>query len=882
MSEAASLPTGTVTFFFSDIEGSTRLLQSLGQERYRMVVEEHHRLVRDAIRASGGLDLGTESDSFFAVFRSAHDAALVAAETQRALASSDWPFEIELRVRIGLHTGEGILGGDNYVGLDVNRGARIAAAGHGGQVLLSEATRALIAGSGDGLQVRDLGEHRLKDLSRPEHLYQLVIPGLPEEFPPLKSLEARPHNLPLQLSSFVGRRKELDELRSLLAQTRLLTLTGPGGTGKTRLSIQLAADATDQFRDGVFFCPLSTVFDPSQVASAIAESLNLREMRGDARSPLQRVIDYLANKDALLVLDNFEQVVDAAPILTDILKSAERVKILVTSRAPLHLYGEREFPVPPLDLPDPRHLPGVESLSKFEAIALFIERAVSVKPDFRMTNENAQAVAEICARLDGLPLAIELAAARVRLLTPDALLARLGERLRVLVGGSRDLPERQRTLRRAIEWSYELLDESEKDVFAQLGVFAGSFPLNEAETVCRGHDPEHLDGDILDEISSLVDKSLVRRVEDEGTEPRYHLLETIREYALEKLRLREDADDIRRRHAQAYSQLAEAAAGELHTFRQRQWLDRLERDHDNLRAAHDWAVDGGEREIALRLSTALWRFWQMRGHLYEGRRRMERALALSTAEDKTALRASALQGAGSLAYWQHDLKAQEAYHQQALALWRSLGDKAGIAGALYDAGFGGDWSNFRENRPMFEESLALYREIGDRHGEAKARWGMGVIHVFCREYDEAEKEYDAALGVFEEFGDAFMLLWSLEELGVCAMETGRLEEAKKRFGEALRLGAEAGDVSAILFLLDNFATVAHRERNLERVARLRAAVTTIEAASGAGLVDAQKAATGVELIEREGLTEGRLQEIWAEGERMSLDDAIAYALEEQA
>jgi predicted ATPase/class 3 adenylate cyclase len=871
-----SLPSGTLTFFFSDIERSTSLLQRLGEDAYREVLQQHQKLLRDAIRARHGIEVGSEGDSLFAVFESTTEAVQAAVEGQRALASFTWPQGIEVRVRMGLHTGEGRLGGDNYVGLDVHRGARIAAAASGGQVIVSATTAALVEGRlPDGVGLMDLGQHRLKDLSRPEHIHQLVISDLPSQFPSLKSLDARPNNLPLQLTSFVGRTNELRRLRELLGETRILTLTGPGGTGKTRLSVHLAADVIGDFEHGAFFVPLATVWDTEQVPVAIAEALRLQEVRGDDRPPLTRVSDYLSTKEMLLVLDNFEQVLDAAQVVSDLARAAEGLRLIVTSRAALRIYGEREFPVPPLALPDPHHLPALETLSQFEAVALFIQRALAVRPDFQVTNENAPAVAAICARLDGLPLAIELAAARIRVLTPEALHARLEERLKVLVGGSRDVPARQRTLRQAIEWSYELLDESDRMLFGRLAAFMGSFGLVEAEKVCS----PGLGTEVLDGISSLVDKSLLRMVNDQASEPRYFMLETIREYALEKLNSSRDAEVVRRRLAETYTELAEAAAGELHTLRQRELLDRLEKNHDNLRVAHDWACDRGEREIALRLSTALWRFWQMRGHLQEGRRRIEAALQLSVVSDRSPLRAAALQAAGGIAYWQSDLPAQIAYYDEALELWRDLGDKGGIAGALYDAGFAWDeWGALPRARPYLEESLALYREIGDRRGEANVLWGFAVMQLFTKEYPAAEANNKASLEIAREVGDVFQQMWSLYELGYLALETGQLRAAGEYLREALELGTRAGDVSVILFVLDSLATLAQRISDVERAVRLRAAVTAIKAESGASLVDSTKEVLGVDLIEREGIGEQRLLEVWAEGERMPLDDVIAYAL----
>ncbi|MGQ0548309.1 MAG: adenylate/guanylate cyclase domain-containing protein, partial [Armatimonadota bacterium] len=424
------LPSGTVTFLFTDIEGSTDLLQRIGPA-YDTLLEAHRWLLRAAIEAEHGHEMNTEGDSFFVVFSSAARAAAAATAAQRALSSHPWPPGAALRVRMGLHTGEATPVGRDYVGLDVHRAARISAAGWGGQILISQATKTLIEHTlPSGASLRDLGEHRLKDLQRPERLFQLAVADLQIDFPALRTLDATPNNLPTQLTSFIGREREVAAARQLLATARLLTLTGPGGTGKTRLSLQLAAEVADQFPHGVYFVLLAPISDPALVASTVAQTLGLAEQRG--KSPLERLQEYLRDKQLLLILDNFEQVVAAAPLLSELLKAGTGSKIVVTSRAVLRVYGEQEFPVPPLQLPDPKHLPTLDSLSQYEAVRLFIQRAVAVKPDFTVTNDNAPAVAEITSRLDGLPLAIELAAARIKILPPRAMLSRLGHRLNLL------------------------------------------------------------------------------------------------------------------------------------------------------------------------------------------------------------------------------------------------------------------------------------------------------------------------------------------------------------------------------------------------------------------------------------------------------------------
>ncbi|HEX9235047.1 MAG TPA: adenylate/guanylate cyclase domain-containing protein, partial [Actinomycetota bacterium] len=544
------LPVGTVTFLFTDIEGSTNLARTLG-DRWAGVLEDHHAILRRAVRGRGGIDIRTEGDALFAVFTSAVDAVAACAEAQRDLAGHHWPEDGPVRVRMGLHAGEGRRGGDEYVGLDVHRAARISAAGHGGQVLISEATRALVADKlPDGVTLRDLGKHRLKDFEEPQRIYQLAVEGLPSEFPPVRTLEV-PTTLPPQRTSFLGREREVEEISALLAETRLLTLTGPGGTGKTRLAMKVASDHVDRFSDGVFFADLSPIVDPALVPSVISQALVVRDEPG--RDLLDTLADYLRDRHVLLVLDNVEQVIECALAVARLLDSAPRLTVLATSRVPFHVSGEREYQVPPLSVPDPRQASDLELITRSESVALFAERAAAVRSGFRVTTENAAAVAEIVARLDGLPLAIELAASRLNLLTPQALLARLTERLPLLTGGARDLPERQRTLRGTIEWSHELLQPELRRLFARLSVFSGGWTLESAEAVCG----PGLELDVLEGSSTLVDASLVHRLELADGEPRFTMLETIREYAANQLSQSGEEPELRRRHAEHFRDLAE-------------------------------------------------------------------------------------------------------------------------------------------------------------------------------------------------------------------------------------------------------------------------------------------------------------------------------------
>jgi predicted ATPase/class 3 adenylate cyclase len=527
------LPRGTVTLLFTDMEGSTRLLQQLG-ERYADLLEEYRQLLRTAFGRWNGNVVDTQGDAFFVAFARATDAASGAVAAQRALASRIFPEGVVVRVRMGLHTGEPTLTSEGYTGLDVHHAARIMSAGHGGQVLLSQTTRDLVEHDlPDGVSLRDLGAHRLKDLQQKSHLSQLVITDLPTDFPPLNSLDTHPNNLPVQLTSFIGREQELTAVGQLLRRedVRLLTLTGSGGVGKTRLALQVAAELSDRFADGVFFVNLAPVSDPALVVLTIAQTLGIRE--GSGQLLLEHVKQELQHKHVFLLLDNFEQVVSAGVQIVDVLAACPHLKILVTSREVLHVHAEHEFPLPPLALPDPAHLPDLAALPHYAAVALFLQRAQAVKPDFQFSQATARAIAEICVRLDGLPLAIELAAARMKLFPPQALLARLDQGLAVLIGTARDVPARQQTLRNTIAWSYNLLDAAEQRLFRWLSVFIGGCTLEAVEAVCADASDGGEVGQVVERVASLLDKSLLQQTEQEGQEPRLLMLETIREYGLE-------------------------------------------------------------------------------------------------------------------------------------------------------------------------------------------------------------------------------------------------------------------------------------------------------------------------------------------------------------
>ncbi|HSL77711.1 MAG TPA: tetratricopeptide repeat protein [Candidatus Limnocylindrales bacterium] len=896
-------PTGTVTCLFSDIEGSTRLELALGTGPYRDVRERHRELLRAAFAAHDGYEQSTEGDSFFVLFRRAGDAVAAATDGQRALAGGSWPDGVEIRVRMGLHTGEIETVGSDVIGYDINRTARIAGIAHGGQVLLSDATAALVGETlPAGVTLLDLGRHRLKDLREPEHLSQLVIDGLQATFPPLRSLDNRPNNLPTQLTTFVGREREVGDALALLRSSRLLTLTGPGGTGKTRLSLQVAAEGADDFPDGVWFVALDAVRDPALVVPTIARTLGLAENAG--RPSMDVLVDEIGEQKVLLVLDNFEQVTDAGPDIAELLRRCPNLRALVTTRITLRVSGEQEYPVPGLPAPpDTSRLSEVERLnlpqelrdldperlSQFEAVRLFIARATAIRPSFAVTNANAPAVAGIAARLHGMPLALELAAARVKLLTPDQILARLEHHLDLLSAGSRDLPERQQTLRGAIRWSYDLLDDGARRLVDRLSVFRGGFDLEMAERVCGPADD--VGRDIVERIGELVDQSIVRL--DEGTEdPRFAMLETIREYAAEMLAERGETETIADRHAAAMLELAQQAAPELAGAAQRTWLDRLEREHDNLRAALDWSVSKPDPPLATRLATALWRFWQQRGYLNEARARFERLEAERWPLDPTD-RARFDEAFGGVAYWQSDAATAKRLYEDALRIWRDLGDRREIANALYNRAYA-DMIDVMEGRvappapgsvlasaPLLDEALDIYRELGDTGGEGNILWALGSLNYFTKSAADAESWYRRSLELHRSAGDRSMEAWSLHMLGLSIVSQRRFEEAREVVRHALRHFYEASDVSGVTLVLDDLGIIAIGLHDPVRAGRLWGAARHLQQRTGTGLanyVEQNDELYGVP-TPKDALPADELATLAAEGAAMSLDEIVAYALE---
>ena len=793
----SQLPSGTVTFFFTDIEGSTKRWET-HPTQMRAALAQHDAILRCAIEGNGGCIFKTVGDAFCSAFSSPYDALSAALDVQRALDREDWPVETgAVKVRAALHTGAVDVQGGDYFGQPVNRVARLLSAGHGGQTLLSMATQELVRdGLPPAVQLVDMGQHRLKDLIRPEHIFQLQAEGLPGEFPPLKTLDNRPNNLPEQLTPFIGREREVKAVSALLRDpgVRLVTLTGTGGTGKTRVALQVAAELLDGYPDGTWFVDLSPITDSALVISRVAQALGVREVAG---SPLIDTLkNHLKDKRLLLILDNFEQVLDASGTITDILRSAATINVLVTSRVKLNVYGEHDYEIPPLSVPDAREgrIPPLEKLNQYEAVRLFIERAQAVKADFQVTNDNAPAVAEICVRLDGLPLAIELAAARVMMLPPQALLSRLSERLKLLTGGSRDLPARHQTLRGAIGWSYDLLSKGEQQLFARMAVFNGGRTIEALEEVCN-YDGQ-LQEDVLDGVQSLIDESLLQEREGRNGEPRFWMLETIHEYAREKLTESGESDALRRRHARYFLSMAEEAETHLSGHGQQAWLDRLEDEYDNLRSALRWAKESYEPadiEAGLRAASALQMFWMLRGHYTEGRAHLQDLLeeAGHTQGPSKQSRAKALNAASNLAYQQGDQPAAQPLAEEALRLARETGDKASIARALHNLGL--VECNPRKARSIFEESLLMMRELGDQPGIASTLNCLGFTTLMEGDFTGARTLYEESLAEWRELGNRAMVAWQLVNIGLTAADQGDLDDARALIGESLAISKELGE-----------------------------------------------------------------------------------------
>ncbi len=798
------LPVGTLTFLFTDIEGSTKLNQQ-HDDVMTSVLARHDALIEECVEQHEGTVVRPrgEGDSRFAVFSRASNSVAAASAIQQVVLSEPWPDGISLRVRMALHAGEADLINGDYRGTAVDRCARLRSIGYGGQTLLSQTTYDLVRDNlPKDVSLRDLGSHRLKDLQRSEQVFQLLHPALPSEFPPLKSLGSFPNNLPIQPTSFIGREREIAEVKQRLANTRLLTLIGAGGCGKTRLSLQVAADLLEDYPEGVWLVELAALTDPTLVPQAVASALGVREEPG--RSLTETLTDFLKSRSLLLVLDNCEHLVAAcAHLATALLRSCPNLRILATSREALGIAGETMWLVPSLSVPSPQRLPTLECLTQFEAVRLFIERATAIKQDFTVTNQNAPAVAQVCHRLDGIPLAIELAAARVKMMSVEQINARLDNQFRLLTGGSRTALPRQQTLRAAIDWSYDLLSESERSLLCRLSVFAGGWTLEAAEAVCADETIDEYE--VLDLLTYLVDKSLVV-VEEQSEEVRYRFLESIRQYSRDKLVESGEAAELHRQHRDWFLALAEQAEPELLDQNQTVWLERLETEHDNLRAVLEWSESGkSSAEAELRLTGALWRFWYVRGYLREGREHLMDVLSRTEAlEGITTERAIALNGAGVLAYAQGDYTAARSLHEQSLVIRRDLGDKRGITASLNNLGIvAEEQGDYEIARSLHEQSLAVGRELGDQGSIADSLNNLGAIACRQGDYETARSLFEESLTIRRQLKDKGGIADALNNLGIIAQAQGDDLAARSFLEESLAIARQLGDKGSIADSLNN-------------------------------------------------------------------------------
>ena len=805
-----NLPTGTVTFLLTDIQGSTRLWQDQ-PAAMRTALARHDALLHDAIAAHGGHVYNTVGDAFCAAFARPTDAIATAAAAQAALQAEAWPLGAALYVRMALHIGHAVLQGGDYFGPAVDHAKCMLPAVHGGQVVLTGVLEGILADQAlPGLTFRDLGAHQLKDLSRPVRLFQLLAPGIRAEFPPLATLDRQAHNLPVQLTDFVGRRRELAALAELLAEARLLTLTGVGGTGKTRLALQLAADVAERFPDGVWLAELAALTDADGLAAAIATSLGVQEQPG--RDLEDTLGDHFGARHMLLILDNCEHVLDkCARLCEGLLRSAPDLRILATSREAMGVRGEVSWPVSSLSLPESTGAAGtgLDEAARSEAVQLFVQRAYAAQPQFELNAERLPAVVQICRRLDGIPLALELAAARLRMLSAEQIASRLDDRFRLLTGGNRTALPRHQTLSATLDWSYDLLEEDERTVFRRLSVFRGGWTLEAAEAVACGGGIEECD--VLDLLSRLVDKSLVNT--EEGRHGlRYRYLETMRQYARDALVRSPEAEAVRDAHLAHFLAIARAAEAASRGPDQERLMATLEAEHDNMRAALDRALAAGSGEAGMQLGVGMWRFWYLHGFWAEGRARLESILAQAATSGSAADEAACahlLNAAGALANAQGDYDSARRRFEKSLAIRRELNDKAGIATTLSNlAVVALDQGDTATARVLQDESLALRRELGDPWPVAATLGNLGAICHLQGNLDAARSLYAESLALHRDLGDRPNTAMMLSNLGIVAGDQGDHVAARRLHGESLDLCREVGDREGVAAALTGLGWAA--------------------------------------------------------------------------
>ncbi len=917
-----ALSGGTVTFLFTDIEGSTKLLQRLGDD-YASALADQRLILREAFEKYHGREIDTQGDSFFVTFNRSLEAVQAVIEAQRCLASHNWPQGATVRVRMALHTGEPKIGPTGYVGLDIHRAARICSAGHGGQVLLSGSTRALVEQSlPEGASLRDLGEHRLKDLRAPEHLYQLIIAGLPADFPALNSLNAFPNNLPVQLTSFIGRVKEIEQVNRLLAHERLVTLVGAGGSGKTRLALQAVTGMVETFKDGAWFVDLAPLENPDFLVQTILAVLGLREDTG--QSSIEIAVKYLRQRSSLLMLDNCEHLVEACALLAEnLLRQCPSLKILATSREPLGIAGESLLLVPTLSLPDIQlisNTPGdpLALIQLYEAVQLFVDRALQVQPDFRLQASNSLTVAQICQQVDGIPLAIELAVSRLRMMSVDQILTHLDDRFRLLTIGRRTALPRQQTLQALVDWSYDLLNAGERALFQRLSIFVGGWTLEAAEQVCSGGYIES--AEILDLLTRLVDKSLVAAEPLKTT--RYRMLETIRQYALQKLQASAEDDQLHLRHLEYFAQFAARSGKGLLGEDTNTWLACLDQDRDNICAALGWSTEhrsaGGDP--ALQIAGDLWMWWHAHGRLNEGRYWIVRALESGHRRD--SLRAKALVSLGIMTWQLGEYPKSIRHVNESISILHELDspDLLGLANATHILGHVLlDQKSYSPALSAFKESLEFYRQLNDFYYIGTLTSDLGMVAYHTGDYVQARRYQEESLAIFQKYGNPEVISQTLHrlaelarlegnyqragelyetclktyrdigmqleiasnlhKLGYIAQHHGEFQKALEFFTESLNLQRKSGNRQGMAECLAGLAGLAAVTEQTERSLLLFAAAQALLDATGAPLAPADLAEWERDFAIAQGrLDEAHRARLWAEGQAMGLEQAMKYAL----
>ena len=872
----SELPSGTVTLCLTDIEGSTQLLRKLS-DLYADVLERHRSLLREVSEQHGGFEIDSHGDAFFAVFARSRDAVRAAIGIQRALADEEWPSGAEVRVRIGLHTGEPKLADGKYFGMDVHRTARISAAASGGQVLMSAVTRGLLIDDElpEGASIRDLGSHRLRDMRYPELLFDLSIPGLPTEFKPVRSLATQPNNLPIAPTTFVGRDKEVKRICDTLRHkaTRLLTLTGPGGTGKTRLSLAVAEELLDEYPDGVFQVTLAAVTDPSLVAPTIAQTLAITEVA--SRTPLESLKHRLGNTRTLLILDNFEQVVEATNVVLELFESCPKIQFLITSREALNVRIEHEHAVAPLELPPVGAGANLAALEKVESIRLFTDRIQDFQEDFSLTPENAAAISEICIRLDGLPLALELAASRLKVLTPQALISNLANSLKFLKSGRRDVEDRQRTLRHTIEWSYNLLDPVEQRLLQQVSVFAGGFSISSAEAICA--DQESMT-DIFELLTSLVRKSLLIQYSADG-EPRLRMLNTIREFGFDTLQSDGQQRDVCSKHAEHYLNLAEALAPDLLGRGQRQCVSRLLTEADNIRAALAWTIQERDLNRTSRFLNALRWLWIPRGLLTEGKAWASRALETFEKHESTRDTTVVIESAGWLDIFSGDYASALPKFERGLEIFQELADESDIARSKMTLGITCLDLEDPRGAGLSDEALALYRRLSDSNGVGMALIVVGLKHHLSGQNGPASACYEESVSILSELGNMFSFGQVLANLAHIRLNEGNWHGAANLLVEALQIGREYDYPMMINWALAGLGGVAMLRQDPAEATRMFGAVEASLAALGVSLEPPDEEVKKHYMdLARSALPDGSFDEAFQQGADWTEQELFAAAV----